>query len=133
MNNKIYSGLARRIIATMIDGIVLIIPHLLFFSFEVSGGYSFGSSLIHIVINVIYMAYFESSKYQGTVGKILMGIKIVDIDYKTLSFSKSAFRYIVFCLLSAIGGIFINFFTILFTKEKVAVQDMIFETKVLMR
>ena len=64
------------------------------------------------------MAYFESSKYQGTVGKILMGIKIVDIDYKTLSFSKSAFRYIVFCLLSAIGGIFINFFLLYFLQKK---------------
>ncbi len=121
MNNKIYSGLARRIIATMIDGIVLIIPHLLFFSFEASGGYSFGSSLIHIVINVVYIAYFESSKYQGTIGKILMDIKIVDV------------RYLGFCLLSIIGGMFINFFTILFTKEKVAVQDMLFETRVLMR
>jgi uncharacterized RDD family membrane protein YckC len=64
------------------------------------------------------MAYFESSKYKGTVGKILMDIKIVDVDDKTISFSKSAFRYIVFCLLSAIGGIFINFFTILIYKRK---------------
>ncbi|RST70060.1 RDD family protein [Candidatus Aquarickettsia rohweri] len=133
MNNKIYSGLARRIIATMIDGIVLIIPHLLFFSFEASGGYSFGSSLIHIVINVVYIAYFESSKYQGTIGKILMDIKIVDVNGQTISFSKSILRYLGFCLLSIIGGMFINFFTILFTKEKVAVQDMLFETRVLMR
>ena len=133
MQNKVYSGLARRIIATVIDSLILTIPHLLFFSFEISGGYKFGSSLIHIIINVVYIAYFESSKYQGTIGKILMDIKIVDVNDQTISFSKSAFRYIAFCLLSAIGGIFINFFTILLTKERVAIQDMLFETRVLMR
>ncbi len=62
-----------------------------------------------------------------------MDIKIVDVNGQTISFSKSILRYLGFCLLSIIGGMFINFFTILFTKEKVAVQDMLFETRVLMR
>lgn len=133
MNNKIYSGLARRMIAAIIDGLILNIPHLLFFSFEFRDGYKLGSYLLYIVICIAYIAYFESSKYQGTIGKILMNIKIVDIDDETISFSKSAFRYIVYSLGSIIGGFLINFFTILYTKEKVAVQDMLFETRVLMR
>lgn len=62
-----------------------------------------------------------------------MNIKIVNVDNQTISFARSISRYFVLCLLSFVGVFIVNFFTILFTREKIAVQDMLFETRVLLK
>ncbi|WP_236870409.1 RDD family protein, partial [Candidatus Bandiella numerosa] len=95
--------------------------------------HTFSYYLVGIMINVLYMGLFEASKFQGTIGKLVMNIKIVGVNEQTISFPRSIFRYLVLCLLSFVGVFIVNFFTILFTKEKVAVQDMLFETRVLVR
>jgi uncharacterized RDD family membrane protein YckC len=151
MQNQIYSGLLRRILATIIDSIILIIPHAIVFGVSnidnississISNGgdiddvkvHTFSYYLVSILINALYIGLFESSKFQGTIGKMALSIKIVNVDNQTISFSRSVFRYFILCLLSFVGVFIVNFFTILFTKEKVAVQDMLFETRVLVK
>ena len=142
MQNIIYSSLSRRILATIIDSIILTIPHAIVFGFSNIGSiydvdgvkvHTFSYYLVGIMINVLYIGLFEASKFQGTIGKLVMNIKIVGVNNQTISFPRSIFRYLVLCLLSFVGVFIVNFFTILFTKEKVAVQDMLFETRVLVK
>jgi uncharacterized RDD family membrane protein YckC len=142
MQNQIYSGLSRRILATIIDSMVLIIPHLIVLGFSNIGNvydvdgvkvHTFSYYLVSIMINSLYIGLFESSKFQGTIGKLAMNIKIVNVDNQTISFARSISRYFVLCLLSFVGVFIVNFFTILFTREKIAVQDMLFETRVLLK
>lgn len=142
MQNQIYSGLSRRILATIIDSMILVLPHAIVFGFSSIGNvydadgvkvHTFSYYLVSIMINALYIGLFESSKFQGTIGKLAMNIKIVNIDNQTIPFARSILRYFILCLLSFVGVFIVNFFTILFTREKVAVQDMLFETRVLMR
>lgn len=142
MQNQIYSGLSRRILATIIDSMILVLPHAIVFGFSSIGNvydadgvkvHTFSYYLVSIMINALYIGLFESSKFQGTIGKLAMNIKIVNIDNQTISFARSILRYFILCLLSFVGVFIVNFFTILFTREKIAVQDMLFETRVLMR
>ena len=142
MQNQIYSGLSRRILATIIDSMVLVIPHLVVLGFSNIGNvydvdgvkvHTFSYYLVSIMINALYIGLFESSKFQGTICKLAMNIKIVNVDNQTISFARSISRYFVLCLLSFVGVFIVNFFTILFTREKIAVQDMLFETRVLLK
>ena len=142
MQNQIYSGLSRRILATIIDSMILVLPHAIVFGFSSIGNvydadgvkaHTFIYYLVSIMINALYIVLFESSKFQGTIGKLAMNIKIVNIDNQTISFARSILRYFILCLLIFVGVFIVNFFTILFTREKVAVQDMLFETRVLLR
>ncbi len=140
MQNQAYSGLLRRILAAIIDSMILIIPHAIVLGFSSIGNvydadgvkvHTFSYYLVSVLINALYVGFFESSKFQGTIGKIALDIKIVNIDNQTISLSRSVFRYFILCLLSFVGIFIVNFFTILLTKEKVAVQDMLFGTRVL--
>ena len=142
MQNQSYSGLLRRILAAIIDSMILIIPHAIVLGFSSIGNvydadgvkvHTFSYYLVSVLINALYVGFFESSKFQGTIGKMALNIKIVNIDNQTISLSRSVFRYFILCLLSFVGIFIVNFFTILLTKEKVAVQDMLFGTRVLIK
>ena len=142
MQNQSYSGLLRRILAAIIDSMILIIPHAIVLGFSSIGNvydadgvkvHTFSYYLVSVLINALYVGFFESSKFQGTIGKMALNIKIVNIDNQTISLSRPVFRYFILCLLSFVGIFIVNFFTILLTKEKVAVQDMLFGTRVLIK
>jgi uncharacterized RDD family membrane protein YckC len=82
--------------------------------------------LVSLAIQVLYFTLMESSKTQGTVGKMALGIKVTDLNGERLSFGKALIR--------AIGRI-ISGFTMLigyllaaFTEKKQALHDMIAST-----
>lgn len=83
----IYAGFFRRLAASLIDGLILIIPTALL-------GGSLGSSYagfgFGFVIVVLYRPIFESSVLCGTPGKALMGIVVVSENEGTqLTFKKA--------------------------------------------
>ena len=87
--------------------------------------------IIMFVVDVIYGAYFESSEHQGTIGKILLGIKVVDESGNRLDFQKAAIRNVI-KYVPVLGGIllFIGGLLVAFTKEKKAFHDLLVKTQV---
>ncbi|MDZ5470583.1 RDD family protein [Bacillus sp. 31A1R] len=88
----------------------------------------FVSILINFVIAVAYYAGLHASKWQGTVGKKLLGIKVTDLHGNRISFWRGLGRYAAMGFLS---GIFmIGFIMAAFTEKKQALHDMIAGTLV---
>ncbi len=67
----------RRLGASLIDGIILIVISLIL---QAAGGKTLGTVLT-IVIGIAYIGFFEGSASGQTVGKRVLGIRV--IDYRT--------------------------------------------------
>ena len=85
------------------------------------------------ILFFIYVPMLESSKYQGTIGKMIMRIKIVDLEGNRISPCRSFCRLIVYLVFCALHLYIISFFTILFTKEKKGLHDMACKTRIILR
>lgn len=78
---------------------------------------------ISTVINWLYFAIMESSRTQGTVGKLVLKIKVTDYQYQRISFARATGRYF--------GKYISNFILLIgyimagFTEKKQALHDMI--------
>jgi len=75
-----------------------------------------------VLINWLYYAIMESSKTQGTVGKLLLKIKVTDYDGQRISFGRATGRYfgkIISSFIFMIGYIMAGF-----TEKKQALHDM---------
>jgi len=81
----------------------------------------------------LYIPLMESSKYQGTLGQIIMGIKIISLDKNRISFIKSLLRLIVFFIFNVIHLGIISGFFILLSKEKKALHDIACDTRVILK
>lgn len=68
----------------------------------------------------------ESSKYQATVGKIVMGIKVVNKNGQGLDFSKAMLRNLSKILSAIIMGI--GYIMIIFDDRKQGLHDKIADT-----
>ncbi len=76
----------------------------------------------------LYYALMESSKYQGTLGKMAVNIKVTDYDGNRISFLRATGRYfskIISGLILYIGYIMAGF-----TERKQALHDMMASTLV---
>lgn len=49
--------------------------------------------LISITCDWIYFCLMESSKYQATIGKRLLGVMVVDKDYERITYARANTRY----------------------------------------
>ena len=87
-------------------------------------GYTF---IIWLLASMI----FEASPMQGTPGKYICGIKVVDKFGNRITFPKSIYRN--FAKLSAYISFFIGFLALLFSETKQTWHDKIADTLVVMR
>lgn len=87
-------------------------------------------SVIMIVyaISILYYAVMESSKTQGSVGKMALGIKVTDMDGNRITFGKALLRSIGKIISSMI--MYIGYLLAAFTEKKQALHDMIATTLV---
>jgi len=83
------------------------------------------------IIWIIYSAAMECSPYQGTLGKILMGIKVVDDTGKPLSVSKAIARNL-FKIVSYLP-LSLGFIWALFNKRRKGWHDFFAKTLVAKR
>lgn len=77
---------------------------------------------ISLVINWLYFAFMESSKFQGTVGKLLLKIKVTDYQYERVTFGRATGRFFgkyISGMILMIGYILAGF-----TEKKQALHDM---------
>jgi len=79
-------------------------------------------SVVMMIVNLIYFTVMESSKFQGTVGKIALGLKVTDANGGKLDLVKAFLRN----LGKIVSGIilFIGYIMAGFTEKKQALHDM---------
>lgn len=83
----------------------------------------FGTMIVCMIFSLFYYTLFHASKWQATIGKKLLGLKVTDKNGKRLSFWRSLGRYLVSSLLSSI--LLIGFILAAFTEKKQALHDLI--------
>jgi uncharacterized RDD family membrane protein YckC len=135
-----YAGFWLRFVASVIDSIILLIigsisgfvfGAVFGFLYSLSMGTAegaeeavlFPSFLLGLVINWLYYAFQESSPKQATLGKQALGIVVVDLDGKRISFGKASGRWFGKLLSSLI--LLIGFIMAGFTEKKQALHDII--------
>lgn len=147
--NTNYASFWQRLVAWLVDT-VLIFLTLFFLKFIPDGASSITKLLFYsrpvdeyvtnywvIQIAIVFVAFWlyyallESLATQGTVGKMLLNIKVVNEDGEKLSFSHASARFFLqlasLCLLG-IGHLFA-----LFSEKRQAIHDMISKCEVVKR
>ena len=87
-----------------------------------------GLSLSILLITWFYYALLQSGTRQATVGKMALGIKVIDINGDRLTFARASLRYFS----KILSGLFmmIGYIMAGFTEKKQALHDMIANTYV---
>lgn len=79
-------------------------------------------SIALLVVQLLYYSIMESSKFQGTVGKIALGLKVTDVNGGKLNFVKALLRNLGKIVSGAI--LLIGYIMAGFTEKKQALHDM---------
>jgi uncharacterized RDD family membrane protein YckC len=131
-----YGGFWIRVVAYIIDGILLTIvcgvaDRLLGINILATDWdhYDPLANVISLVIGWLYFALLESSERGATVGKMVMGLRVVTSDGQRLSFVNATGRYFA-KILSAII-LCIGFIMVAFTDKKRGLHDIIAGTLVI--
>ncbi|MDX6382521.1 MAG: hypothetical protein QOK48_94 [Blastocatellia bacterium] len=82
-----------------------------------------------ILLGWLYSSLLESSSWQGTVGKKVVGLRVTDLDGNRISFGKATGRYFGKILSGMIC--LVGFFMAAFTEKRQALHDMLANTLVL--
>ncbi len=83
------------------------------------------------LINWLYFSIFESSKSQGTPGKLAVGIVVANEEAQRISFASATVRFLAKYLSTA--SLFVGWFMMLRTKRRQCLHDVIAQTVVLER
>lgn len=78
--------------------------------------------LVGLIINWLYYALMERSKLQATLGKLALGIIVVDLNGQRITFDRATRRYFA----KYVSGLvlFIGFIMAAFTERKQALHDI---------
>ncbi len=127
------AGFWKRFAAYLLDGLIMFVPQFIlgFVMGEVlivRGGMSENevnplAQLISAVLGWLYFALMESSSYQGTLGKLALGIKVTDVYGRRIGFDRATGRHFAKIISAVI--LLIGFIMAGFTAKKQALHDMI--------
>ena len=87
-----------------------------------------GTNGVSIVVGWLYYSLLESSSWQGTLGKKLLGMRVIDLNGNRISFGRATGRYFGKILSGMIC--FIGFVMVAFTEKKQGLHDMLAGTLV---
>ncbi|MBI2742443.1 MAG: RDD family protein [Chlamydiales bacterium] len=79
----------------------------------------------------LYFALMESSKYQATLGKLAVGIKVVDIAGERISFYRASCRHFAKLFSRLFFGL--GFVMMLFSSKKQCLHDKLASTLILQK
>ena len=145
-SNPKYAGFWIRFVAYLLDGIILSViigPIFIMFFAPVAGFASFaddpeaiavfaaglsGFIFIELVVYVFYFAGMESSKYQATLGKMAVGVMVIDENGNRISFGRAVGRFLSKIISAMI--LYIGFIMAGFDSRKQALHDKIASTLV---
>jgi uncharacterized RDD family membrane protein YckC len=85
--------------------------------------------LVDFVVQWLYFALFESSVWQGTLGKQALRLRVTDLQARRISFARATGRY--FAKIVSFLTLCVGFIMIAFTGRRQGLHDMIAETVVL--
>jgi uncharacterized RDD family membrane protein YckC len=77
-----------------------------------------------LVVSWLYFAGMESSEYQGTLGKMALGLVVTDMDGRRISFARATGRFFS-KLITGLVPFYIGYIMAGFTEKKQALHDMI--------
>lgn len=80
--------------------------------------------LFVFAVNWIYHAWMESSEYQGTLGKMALGLIVTDMNDQRVTFGRASGRFFA-RIISNLIPLDIGFIMAGFTEKKQALHDMI--------
>ena len=143
-----YGGFWIRVLATIIDGIVIgicCVPFVLFLlpgiirAARVGGQHDPGTAIAMaggmglfylgcLSINWLYEALMTSSAKQATLGKMALGMKVVDLQGRRISFGRATGRH--FGKLLSGMALYIGFIMVAFTGRKQGLHDILASTLV---
>jgi len=140
-----YGGFWIRVVAAIIDGIILrvvVAPvGIIFGGLGLAGRMMDGvphmalhllGSGITIILLVfgswLYEAFMESSSYQATLGKMIFGMKVTDLNGNRISFERATGRHFAKWLSAMILGI--GYIMVGFTERKQGLHDLLAGTLV---
>ena len=102
-NGPRYASFLNRAIAAVIDGFVLQVAFLLIDGFFIGALLrdlsttsilmaTIGPAVASCIVTLIYCVWLESSPWQATLGKKILGLKVVDVDGERITFGRSSKR-----------------------------------------
>lgn len=154
--NTIYAGFWMRLVAIIIDGIIIgIIQSFVIIPILAAIGFGFIGTMqtmdmndpnnvagmlgavmavagtywiLAMCIQVLYFSFMESSKWQATIGKMALGLMVTDMNGVKLDFGKAFVRNI--CKIISNFTLLIGYIMAGFTDKKQALHDIIAGTLV---
>jgi uncharacterized RDD family membrane protein YckC len=124
-----YAGFWKRVVASIIDSVILIPASFLVGALQAFGGAYVEGFIVGIVLSWLYFAISESQSWQATLGKKLMGIKVTDLHGQQISFARASGRYVSKFLSYITLGL--GYVMVAFTKRKQGLHDLVAETLVI--
>lgn len=127
-----YAGFWRRFFAYLVDIIILFVIQIVLYAAELlfpAGVATTLSFLISFMMGWLYFAFFESSSYQATPGKMALEIKVCDLNGNRISFLRATGRHFAKIISTII--LYIGFIMIAFTQKKQGLHDIIAECLVI--
>ncbi len=132
-----HAGFWLRLVAYGFDNAVFYIPDKMLLPlvwtnlFEASEDSLFWGDIILITLNFFYFAIMESSKYQGTIGKMIVGVIVTDTNGNRISFLRATGRY--WAKIISYLTIYVGFIMAAFTNRKRALHDIIAGTLIIVK
>lgn len=151
-----YAGFGLRLVAIIIDWIIIgilqsfvIVPILVAMGFSMFAGSAMDTGdpeaaagmigaimamvgtfwILALCISILYFTFMESSKLQGTVGKLALGIIVTDMNGAKLDFGKAFIRNL--CRVISNMTLLIGYIIAGFTEKRQALHDIIAGTLVI--
>ncbi len=139
-----YGGFWIRVVAALIDAIILRVVvsplHAIFGGIGLAGVMSGvhplalailggGATFVALLFGSwLYEAFMESSAYQATIGKMIFGMKVTDLNGNRISFGQATGRHFAKWLSAMILGI--GYIMVAFTERKQGLHDLLAGTLV---
>ena len=135
----VYAGFWIRVLANIIDSVVLFVPlFVINFALQMmslfteSEGVIAGVLVVLIFTNIILVALYytltTSSRMQGTVGKKLLNLRVIDAEGQRISAGRAFGRFLSYMLS---GFLYIGYIMVGVTAEKRGLHDYIAGTWVI--
>jgi uncharacterized RDD family membrane protein YckC len=123
--NVRYAGFWMRLVAALIDGLILLIPFVV--CIGITGTKNVWLSLFLMwIVGFVYFVYLESSSRKATFGKEAVGLVVTNTNGSQLTLQDASIRYIGKVLSLVI--LYMGFIMIGFTEKKQGLHDMIAKT-----
>ncbi|MGH7731042.1 MAG: RDD family protein [Candidatus Eiseniibacteriota bacterium] len=143
----LYGGFWRRVLAFIVDGLIvgaIMLPfgmgigfaHLSSLLSDEMTPEAFGSFLmaslfvwfLRVIVSWLYGAGFESSRFQATPGKMLLSLKVTDLEGRRITFLRATGRALAKWVSGLILGI--GYLVVAFNDRKQGLHDLLAGTLV---